>query len=199
MTASFQEPWVSKEAIPAPEVAANRKRGKTLRVSQRRDALTTFESIPAAIEAAASGDTIIVAPGTYIGSSRIEKSIRIIGEASGQEKVVIDGTFAIKGARTICSVKGIEFSGNFQRDRIREQPLSSGDTESPPELLSPSLLVGYGATLDIDKCEICDSESLIHAYGEKLMFESRRVDLRTGAPWRSPAQRSGSEMLRAHL
>jgi SpoVK/Ycf46/Vps4 family AAA+-type ATPase len=179
-TASFQEPGVDKDATPAPEVAANRNGSKTLRVSERRDALSTFESISAAVQAASSGDTIVVAPGNYIDVATIDKSIRITGKTSGQEKVVINGGFVIMGARTTCRVEGIEFSGNLRRDQIREQLLSSGDSENSSELLSPSLAISYGATLHIEKCSIRDSESLgIGAYGEShIQISSCRFENR---------------------
>jgi SpoVK/Ycf46/Vps4 family AAA+-type ATPase len=154
----------------------------TLHVDKRRSVLgfKRYQDISSAVMAAAPGDTLAIAPGNYISNATISKSIRIIGRTSGQEKVVINGSFTIMGARTICRIKGIEFSGNVYRDQVREQLLSSGDTQTLPELLSPSLLVGYGATLHIEACVIRDSESLgIRAYGEShvqissCQFENR--------------------------
>jgi SpoVK/Ycf46/Vps4 family AAA+-type ATPase len=130
--------------------------------------------------ASAPGDTLVIAPGTYVANSTIEKSIRIIGKTSGQEKVIIDGGFMIIGARTICRVKGIEFSGNFRRDQVRDQLLSAGDTESPPEALSASLWVSLGGRLHVQKCSICDSESVgIRADGEShIQISSCRFENR---------------------
>jgi hypothetical protein len=70
-------------AITAPAVAQD---GSTHTVAQ--DGSGDFETIVAAIEAAAAGDTVLIAPGTYTDGFVIDKALTLSGDGP-REQVVI--------------------------------------------------------------------------------------------------------------
>ena len=51
---------------------------------------SAYSTIQAAIDAATTGDTVLVADGTYTENLSIDKDIKIISE-NGAEKTIIDG------------------------------------------------------------------------------------------------------------
>src|SRR5690348_9639236 len=121
----------------------------TLHVSNRRGLTWQYKTIAAAVEAAAPGDTITIAPGKYIEDVRLDKSIQIVGKSAAQDKILIDGGFEIFGFDVVCRMEGIEFHGNTARGNfvMSGELLSEGYS---PEFLTASLLIREDAALVVE-------------------------------------------------
>ena len=77
---------VPTAALLLPATAAIAQDGSELRVAT--DGSGDFETIAAAIEAAAPGDVILIAPGTYVEYLEIDKDLTISGQGDRAEVVI---------------------------------------------------------------------------------------------------------------
>lgn len=103
------------------------EQGNTGNLTKADVKISPGESIQAAIDAAASGDTILVTPGTYYEVININKSnITIVSEA-GPEKTIIDAE-GTGNAIVISGVNGVTLEG-FTVIRGGRHPLHLADTE----------------------------------------------------------------------
>jgi hypothetical protein len=104
-------------------VAAAKKPGPpvTLCVGGKPKA-ACYPSIQAAVDAAHDGDTIKIAPGTYVGGVVIEVSVDVVG--AGAEKTIIKGggpvlTLGTDGAPTepTISIRGVTITGGVNNSK----------------------------------------------------------------------------------
>jgi hypothetical protein len=70
-----------------PAAAATAQEGTELRVAD--DGSGDFETITAAIEAATGGDTILIAPGTYVENLHIDKPLTLRGDGAREEIAIL--------------------------------------------------------------------------------------------------------------
>jgi parallel beta-helix repeat protein len=78
---------VAAATATSAATASDQSVGETLSVAQ--DGSGDFETISAAIEAAADGDTILIGPGSYVESLYLDKALTLSGNAPREDVVLV--------------------------------------------------------------------------------------------------------------
>lgn len=127
----------------APRVAE----AATLRVPQ------SFPTIQAAVDAAASGDTVRIAPGTYTEQVSIGKDLKLVGAGTGATIIRAPGTLA-PGQDGETSIVEIHRGASVEISRLTVSGPGSGTCDNGP--LQNDILILPDGHLDLRHAEVVD-------------------------------------------
>ncbi|HST17366.1 MAG TPA: hypothetical protein VLK36_06830 [Gaiellaceae bacterium] len=118
-----------------------------------------FPQLQPAIAAAADGDTITVAPGTYTGGITIDKSIRVQGAGSGATVIKGGGPVVTIFRATApdglnVSIDGVSITGGVNSTQPDPEVTFGGGIWIPTSQLDHPPFNGIGATVAISNSEI---------------------------------------------
>jgi hypothetical protein len=118
-----------------------------------------FAQLAPAIAAAADGDTIAVAPGTYAGAVTIDKSIRLQGAGAGATVIEGGGPVLTIFRETApdqlnVSIDGVTVTGGVNSTQPDPQVTFGGGIWIPVAQLAVPPFNGTGATVSISNSEI---------------------------------------------
>ena len=118
-----------------------------------------FPQLQPAIAAAADGDTITVAPGTYAGAITIDKSIRLQGAGAGATVIrgggpVVTIFRATAPDQLNVTIDGVTITGGVNSTQPDPEVTFGGGIWIPPAQLDHPPFNGIGATVAISNSEI---------------------------------------------
>ena len=121
-----------------------------------------FPQLGPAINAAADGDTILVAPGVYAGGITIDKSIRLRGAGAGRTLIKGGGPVVTIFRDTDptglnVSIDGVTITGGVNTDQPDTSVTFGGGVSIPVTQLTEPPFNGTGATVSISNSEITDN------------------------------------------
>jgi hypothetical protein len=137
-------------------VAAGPAAASTVCVGPKGDC---FAQLQPAIAAAADGDTITVAPGTYVGGITIDKSIRLQGAGAGATVIrgggpVVTIFRATAPEQLSVTIDGVTITGGVNSTQPDPEVTFGGGIWIPVSQLDHPPFSGTGATVAISNSEI---------------------------------------------